>query len=803
MFGYIFGYTNSNESGTTFQNWNYCYIPKTIKEVVITDDSRVPASAFYNCDWIEKVTINDIEGDASLVGSDAFYNCKAMTVYINRDTAVHTYCERNGIRHCSTKSLTLEKDSLTLFRDETGTIGSEVILLNDKVDTDPETVWTSSDPEVAKVDRYTGVISAVAPGTATITADSEGVTATAQVTVYFKLEGITLNKTTTEIDIDKTETLTVIYDPDNTTDSREISWASSDDSIASVDENGVVTAHKKGNATITATGFGDVQASCTVQVLVPMTAITFDNSTITIPRGTRQKVPFTVSPSDTTDTYTVTSSDTNVATVDRFGNVTAKKIGTALITVQSSRGLEQTCVITVNSPASSIIISDESKNLFVGKSFTLTTEMSPKDSTDSITWTSTNEDVAVVTPDGQVTAIAKGSATIIATADSGVSAVCEVSAESDISTTTIYLAYQETEYDGSEKLPEVSVYYNGEKLVENTDYVLAYLNNLNAGDASVYVTSLYDGTDAERKFTINPLTIKALDISYKSTMTYTGSPLEALEEITYQSLRLTEGTDYKVRYENNTGAGPATMTVTGMGNFCDSTTKTYTIAPKSANLLTVMLSESSYIYDGNAKTPEVTVKDGNKTLAERTDYNVSYSKNIHAGDAVVTVTGLNNYGSATTVGFKIYPKSISNVTVRLDKTVFAYDGTEKCPVTRVEDNGIELTESVDYRVEYKENQEAGTATATIIGQNDYTGTLATEFSIIQLGDIDRNGIVNIQDVTVLQRHLAEFVNNDGTPIVDEDDAEILKIADVDHSETITISDVTTIQRYLAEIIDSF
>ena len=286
-------------------------------------------------------------------------------------------------------------------------------------------------------------------------------------------------------------------------------------------------------------------------------------------------------------------------------------------------------------------------------------------------------------------------------------------------------------------------------------------------------------------------------------MTYTGSPLEALEEITYQSLRLTEGTDYKVRYENNTGAGPATMTVTGMGNFCDSTTKTYTIAPKSANLLTVMLSESSYIYDGNAKTPEVTVKDGNKTLAERTDYNVSYSKNIHAGDAVVTVTGLNNYGSATTVGFKIYPKSISNVTVRLDKTVFAYDGTEKCPVTRVEDNGIELTEGVDYRVEYKENQEAGTATATIIGQNDYTGTLATEFSIIQLGDIDRNGIVNIQDVTVLQRHLAEFVNNDGTPIVDEDDAEILKIADVDHSETITISDVTTIQRYLAEIIDSF
>ena len=197
------------------------------------------------------------------------------------------------------------------------------------------------------------------------------------------------------------------------------------------------------------------------------------------------------------------------------------------------------------------------------------------------------------------------------------------------------------------------------------------------------------------------------------------------------------------------------------------------------------------------------VKLGEVTLAERTDYNVSYSKNIHAGDAVVTVTGLNNYGSATTVGCKIYPKSMSKVTVRLDKTVFAYDGTEKCPFTRVEDNGIELTEGVDYRVAFKDNQEAGIATATIIGQNDYTGTLAAEFSIIQPGDIDRNGVVNIQDVTILQFHLAEFVNSDGTPIIDEDNEEIFKIADVNHSGNVTIADVTFIQRYLAELINLF
>ena len=319
----------------------------------------------------------------------------------------------------------------------------------------------------------------------------------------------------------------------------------------------------------------------------------------------------------------------------------------------------------------------------------------------------------------------------------------------------------------------------------------------------MFVTSLYDGTDVEKNFTIKPLTVKVIDVSFKPSITYTGSPIKALEEITYQSLRLIEGTDYTVTYENNTKAGAAAMTITGMGNFCDTTTKTFTIAPKSANLLTVTLSESSYDYDGNAKMPGITVKDGNKTLKEGTDYSVSYSKNTHAGDAVVKVTGLNNYGSATTASFKIYPKSISDAMVTLNSIVFAYDGADKRPEPRVEDNGVVLREGVDYRVAFKDNQEAGIATATINGQNDYTGTLAAEFSIIQPGDIDRNGVVNIQDVTILQFHLAEFVNSDGTPIIDEDNEEIFKIADVNHSGNVTIADVTFIQRYLAELINLF
>ena len=190
-------------------------------------------------------------------------------------------------------------------------------------------------------------------------------------------------------------------------------------------------------------------------------------------------------------------------------------------------------------------------------------------------------------------------------------------------------------------------------------------------------------------------------------------------------------------------------------------------------------------------------------LTEGTDYSISYAKNTHAGDAVVTVTGLNNYGSSTTVTFKIYPKSLSGAVVTLDNNAFACDGTEKCPSVAVTENDVTLKENTDYKVEYKTNKEPGTATVTIVGQGDYTGTLTTEFSIIQLGDINQNGTVEIQDVTALQRHLAEFTNSDGSPIVDEENEEVFKIADVNHDGSISIADITMIQRYLAEFIDSF
>ena len=75
--------------------------------------------------------------------------------------------------------------------------------------------------------------------------------------------------------------------------------------------------------------------------------------------------------------------------------------------------------------------------------------------------------------------------------------------------------------------------------------------------------------------------------------------------------------------------------------------------------------------------------------------------------------------------------------------------------------------------------------------------------IVFVGDVDKNGKVNINDATMLQRHLAEFTDAEGKSIIDEADTELVKRADANRDNKISVLDVTEIQRYVAEMIDRF
>ena len=223
-----------------------------------------------------------------------------------------------------------------------------------KVPSDTTVTWSTSDAEVATVDAQTGEVTAVGKGTATITATTAGgengvgkAAATCTVTVE---EAIELEKTSTILVAGETETLTIasINAKDET-----VTWSSSNDKIATVDQDGVVTAVSGvagGKAIITATTAGGATATCEVTVTE---TIELDVESIALVTGTEIKLTATTKPENTVVTWS--SSNQSVATVDGTGKVTAVAgvaNGKATITAETSGGAKATCIVevTVKSP---------------------------------------------------------------------------------------------------------------------------------------------------------------------------------------------------------------------------------------------------------------------------------------------------------------------------------------------------------------------------------------------------------------------------------------------------------------------
>ncbi|MBQ6843372.1 MAG: leucine-rich repeat protein, partial [Agathobacter sp.] len=137
---------------------------------------------------------------------------------------------------------------------------------------------------------------------------------------------------------------------------------------------------------------------------------------------------------------------------------------------------------------------------------------------------------------------------------------------------------------------------------------------------------------------------------------YDGTEKKPTVTVTCDNRTLKEGTDYTVSYANNTAVGTATVTITGIGNYCESISKNFTITTAPINEAKVTLSKSSYTYDGKTKKPSVTIKLGDKTLVKDTDYTVTYKNNKNIGKATVTIKGKGNYTGTLTKTFTINAK---------------------------------------------------------------------------------------------------------------------------------------------------
>lgn len=193
-----------------------------------------------------------------------------ITLLANRMLHIHTQWNtdwRKGSYNSYTvyvSGVELAQNAMTIYTGETATLTATV----KPSDADNQNVsWTSSNPTVATVDAN-GNVSAVSPGTATITVTTKdgNYTATCEVTVQQRVTAVTLDKTEVTLKVNETVTLTATVAPDNASN-KSVTWTSSDSSKATVDSNGNVTAVKAGTVTITATtNDSNIKATCLVTV---------------------------------------------------------------------------------------------------------------------------------------------------------------------------------------------------------------------------------------------------------------------------------------------------------------------------------------------------------------------------------------------------------------------------------------------------------------------------------------------------------------------------------------------------------
>ena len=241
----------------------------------------------------------------------------------------------------------------------------------------------------------------------------------------------------------------------------------------------------------------------------------------------------------------------------------------------------------------------------------------------------------------------------------------------NVSTLTITLSGTSFTYTGAEIKPTVTIKNGATTLSAGTDYTLSYGNNKNAGTATITIkgNGKYVGTTT-KNFTIERAKTAVATTSNKL---YTGSVQIG---VTGTNVDLS-GTTSAI----NVGTYTATATPKANYAWSDGTTTaktlTWKITEKASSSLTVNLATTTYTYDGTAKEPAVTVKDGSTTLTSGTHYTVSYTNNTNAGTATVTITMKGNYSGTITKNFTIERAKTASATVS-DKT---YNGSAQIGVT--------------------------------------------------------------------------------------------------------------------------
>lgn len=422
--------------------------------------------------------------------------------------------------------ISLNKTTLSLNKGDTETLTASKVPVDA---TDSTAITFSSDNETVATVNENGVVTAISNGEATITATCGTYTATCRVTVENLLTGLSIDKTLVTIDKDQSIQLSVQKEPEDTSNTEDIVWKSSDESIATVDENGLVTGVGNGKATITAS-CGGFEVTCEVTVLVHIESIQITNGDINLYKGQSETLNVTFNPTDFSDSRTlIWSTDNEDVVLLSNGTVTAKSVGTATVTAETVNGKKASIIVTVPEvKADTLTLNKNITTIEKGETETLTATILPENTTDdtSVVWTVDNEDIISVDENGTVTAIAPGTA--IVTAKSGdLEDTCTVTVTSTLK--SIILNKNNIELEAGTTADALVLTLNpSDATVENTEIKWESLNTAVATvDENGVVTAIAPGTAIVRA----TLAGKTADCTVNVKVTLTGVEISGEETI--------------------------------------------------------------------------------------------------------------------------------------------------------------------------------------------------------------------------------------------------------------------------------
>ena len=727
---------------TTISTYAFNLCPSLHKVILPYRVNKINANAFTNCTSLTEITIPRA---TTTIASGVFSYPDRLTIYGISGTYAEIYADSIGAKFVNNEvkatAVSLDRTELQLVRGAKSTL----VLSIEPSDFTDAVSWKSSDEAVATIDD-TGLVTAKSIGMTNIKVTVGELSASCKVTVVQPVTYISLNKSSLSLEAHESETLTVYVSPSDA-ENKEVEWSSSDENIASVDANGLVTAIAKGSATIRAEakdGSG-VYGSCNVTVV--------NNGYIC---------------SDVSELESEHNYGLNCSDFWLFTKAGAKQLS---VTFDENTDIEEDFDFLYIYDGNGTEIGKYTGKSLAGKTVEITgdTVKIKLVSDDSGTaWgfkitsvTEKNEEGGSGDPGGNPGDNPSGG-------DSGnTDDNTDIIPEEDMPASGVipdglWIAGVKAQtYTGKALKPSVRVYDGKKKLKLGEDYTLSYKNNIKANydfDPEYYTTSAptvaikgrgnYTGT-ASAAFIIEPIDIgSSPDISVDGiTLGYNGKEQKKVPVLSFNGKKLSKNKDYTVSYPDyEFGAyeeiGVYTVTVEGVGNFTGSLDVNLEITDKKLIEKAKTVKIKDKVYDDGREIELsqseliVYTKSKNAPLQKGIDYTVSYENNTDVGTATALIKGIGDYAGTKRVTFKIVGTPINKAVVG-GIEYREYNGRSQYPDLSVKVNGQTLTIGKDYTVKYSDNVNVGNVKLTIKGIGAYSGTIKKSFKIVAY-DLQKN-----------------------------------------------------------------